>query len=176
GGQRAAVLCVHARGQDLPVDTLAMLGAEQGYLMATVRVATHDPKSEALAESSQPQRLAAAQRLAGGAAAETLWQLPVPQHLANLDKKDLLSHWDRLHGDRAAQQLLRQLVLAIRIWRPDVLLTDHPDFRVTGNGAGALVAEALNEAFQQASDPKAFPEQLEQLGLEPWRVGKVYGL
>src|SRR5207248_6358098 len=93
GGQRAAVLCVHARGQDLPLDTLAMLGAEQGYLTATVRVAAADPKSDAAAESSQPQRLAAAQRLAGGAAAETLWQFPIPQHLANAGKKDLLNHW-----------------------------------------------------------------------------------
>src|SRR5262249_4478145 len=40
----------------------------------------------------------------------------------------------------------------------------------------ALVAEALNEAFQQAADPKAFPEQIDQLGLEPWRVARVYGL
>src|SRR5439155_15687347 len=176
GGQRAAVLCVHTRGQDLPLDTLALLGAEQGYLTATVRVAAADPKSDAAAESSQPQRLAAAQRLAGGAAAETLWQFPIPQHLANAGKKDLLNHWDRLHGDRAAQQLLRQLVLAIRTWRPDVIVTDHPDFQVTGNAAGALVAEALNEAFQQAADPKAFPEQIEQLGLEPWRASRLYGL
>ena len=76
----------------------------------------------------------------------------------------------------AAQQLLRQLVLAIRIWQPDVILTDHPDIKTTGSAAAALVAEALHEAFQQAGDPKAFPEQIEQLGLQPWRATKVYGL
>jgi photosystem II stability/assembly factor-like uncharacterized protein len=176
GGQRAAVLCVHARAQDLPLDTLAQLGAEQGYLTAAVRLAGPDWKTEAPSEASQPLRFAAADRLAGGAAAETLWQFPLPQHLANADKKQVLDHWDRLHGERAAREILRQLVLAIRMWRPDVIVTDHPDFHVTTNGAGALLAEALNEAFVQAADPKAFPEQIEQLGLQTWKVSKVYGL
>jgi photosystem II stability/assembly factor-like uncharacterized protein len=177
GGQRAAVLCVTARAQDLPVDTVAMLGGEQGLLTAAVRVAAPDPKSESLGESAQPLRFAAAHRLAGGAAAETLWQFPLPQHLADVGKEDLLMAWDRLHGEgRAAQQLLRQLVLAIRIWRPDVVLTDHPTASASKNTAGALVALAMEEAFKKAADPKAFPEQIELLGLEAWRVTKLYGL
>src|SRR5205823_1234573 len=63
-----------------------------------------------------------------------------------------------------------------RMWRPSVVVTDHPDAQVTGRSADALVAEALHEAFTQAADPKAFPEQIERLGLEPWQVAKVYGV
>jgi hypothetical protein len=100
----------------------------------------------------------------------------VAQVLRHADKDDLLKFWTGLHGAPAEKQLVRQFVLALRTWRPDVVETDHPDARVSGNAAGALVAEALHEAFTQAADPKAFPEQLEFLGLEPWRVTKVYAL
>jgi len=176
GGQRAAVLLVHARAEDLPVDTVAMLAGDHGLLTAAVRIAGPDPKSDSPALAAQAQRFAAAHRLAGGAAAESLWQFPVPQDFFNADKSDLLKFWDRLHGDAAAHQLLRQLVLAIRIWQPNVIVTDHPDIKATGSAASALVAEALHEAFQQAADPKAFPEQIEQLGLQPWQASRVYSL
>src|SRR5205807_722655 len=47
--------------------------------------------------------------------------------------------------------------------------------RLTGWPSEALLTEALHEAFSRAADPKAFPEQLQRLGLEPWEVAKVYG-
>ena len=168
-------MCVNARSEDLPIDTVAMLGTDHGLLTAAVQVACRDPKSEPPAEANQVQRFAAAHRLVGGAAAETLWQFPVPQDFYNARKDDLLKFWDGLHGGAAAQQLLRQLVLAIRIWQPDVIFTDNPDCNVTGSASSALVAEAMHEAFKQAADPRAFPEQIEQLGLEPWRASRVYG-
>ncbi|HYT94896.1 MAG TPA: YCF48-related protein, partial [Gemmataceae bacterium] len=86
GGQRAGVLFAHARPQDLPVDTLAVLGLEEGWLATCVRVTAPDPRSEAPARASDPQRFAGAARLAGGAAGEQLWQFPVPQHLRHADK------------------------------------------------------------------------------------------
>ncbi|MCI0458802.1 MAG: YCF48-related protein [Gemmataceae bacterium] len=176
GGQRAALLFVHARAEDLPVDTLAALGLEDGQLTACVRVASPDPRSDAPVRASDPQRFAAAVRRAGGAAGELLWQFPLPRHLAQEAKGKLLESWDRLHGGGAEKHLLRQLVLALRTWRPDVVVTDHPDARVTGSPASALVAEALHEACTQAADPQAFPEQIEELGLTAWRASKVYTL
>jgi photosystem II stability/assembly factor-like uncharacterized protein len=175
GGERAAVLFVHAQPAGIPLDTVALLGGEEGYLTALLRVMGPDPASAAPSHAADRQRLAAAFRRAGGAAGESLWQLPFPQHLANAGKQDLLESWNRLHGNRADKQLLRQMVLALRMWRPDVVITDHPDGQVTGSAAEALVAEALHEAFTQAADPRAFPEQLTDLGLKPWSVSKVYG-
>jgi photosystem II stability/assembly factor-like uncharacterized protein len=175
GGQRAAVLLLHARSSGLPVDTVALLGGEEGYLAAGVRVLAADPASAAPGLAAEEQRFAAAVRQAGGAAGEVLWQFPLPQHLARANKPDLVRFWDRLHADRASEAILRQLVLALRVWRPDVVITDHPDPHATGSPGEALVAEALHEAFTRAADPKAFPEQLERLRLEPWAVSKVYG-
>ncbi len=175
GGQRAAVLLVHAQSPGLPVDTVALLGAEESYLATGVRVLVADPASAAPGRASEEQRFAAAVRQSGGAAGEVLWQFPVPLHLAGADKAELIRFWDRLHADRATEELVRQLVLALRIWRPAVVLTDHPDPKATGGAPDALIAEALHEAFARAADPRAFPEQIKQLGLQPWEIAKVYG-
>jgi photosystem II stability/assembly factor-like uncharacterized protein len=173
GGQRAAVLLVHARATGLPVETVSVLGGEEGYLATGLRVLASDPATAALDKATEGQRFAAAVRKAGGAAGELLWQFPLPQHLARSSKGDLLQAWNRLYADRAAEEVVRQLVLALRIWRPSVVITDCPD-EGTALPVDALVAEALHEAFRRAADPQAFPEQIARLGLEPWKVLKVY--
>jgi photosystem II stability/assembly factor-like uncharacterized protein len=176
GGQRAAVLFVHAQPTALPVESVALLGEEAGDLTTGLWVAGPDPKSAAPGQAGAGPRFTAALRTAGGAAGDLLWQFPLPQHLADADKQQILRSWDRLHGDKAAEQLLRQLVLALRTWRPDVLVTDRPDAKIGTSAAGALVAEAVHAAFRQAADPKVFPEQLEQLGLQAWRPARVFAL
>jgi photosystem II stability/assembly factor-like uncharacterized protein/tetratricopeptide (TPR) repeat protein len=174
GGQRAALLFVHAHPTGLPLETVSLLGGEEGYLATGLRIMAADPTTEAPSRAADAQRWAAAFRLAGGAAAEMLWQFPLPEHMARAGKQELLNSWSRLHAERATEELLRQLVLALRIWRPSVVITDHPDEQAS-TPSEALLAEALHEAFGRAADPGAFPEQITQLGLQPWEVSKVYG-
>jgi photosystem II stability/assembly factor-like uncharacterized protein len=176
GGQRAAVLLVHAQAASLPVETISLLGEEEGYLAAGLWLAGPDPKSAAPCQATAGLRFAAAVREAGGASGELLWQLPLPQHLMGPDRKELLESWKQIHGDKAPEQLLRQLVLALRTWRPDVIVTDHPNAQVGGSGAGSLAAEALQEAFKLAADSSAFPEQIKDLGLETWRPARLFAL
>jgi photosystem II stability/assembly factor-like uncharacterized protein len=177
GGERTAVLLVHAGPATVPVETVALLGGEEGYLTAGLRVIGPDPASATWPKAVDGLRFAAALRQAGGAAGELLWQFPLPEHADRAGKAGLLAWWNqsRLHAGRADQQLLRQLVLALRMWRPDVIITDNPDAQASGSAAQAVVAEALHEAFRLAADPKAFPEQIECLGLETWKVSKMYG-
>ncbi len=173
GGQRAAVLCVHARAAGVPLDAIALVGGDDGYLTTALQFSAIDPTAAPLASASEAQRLAAAVRQAGGAAAEVLWQFPLPRHADRADKHQLLAAWNKRHGGDAAEQMLRQLVLAIRMWQPEVVLSDD----ATDGGDSALeslTADATREAFQRAADPKAFPEQIEQLGLKPWTVKKLY--
>jgi photosystem II stability/assembly factor-like uncharacterized protein len=174
GGQRVAVLCIHARPTGLAVDTLARLGAEEGYLISAVGVTSCDPGTAAPARSSEASRFNEAIRQAGGAAGETLWQFPVSSHMASADREHLMQAWDKLHGDRAADQLLRQLVLAIRTWQPDVVVTDSVDRDAAGTAADTLVAEAVREAFQRAGNPNSFAEQIQFLGLSPRSPAKLY--
>ncbi|HMC88841.1 MAG TPA: YCF48-related protein, partial [Gemmataceae bacterium] len=174
GGQRAAILFAAARPTALPVDALAKLGGDEGFLAAALRVTSADAASADPARASQAMRFAAAVRAAGGAAGETLWQFALPQHLVRADSKELIRAWNPLFADRAADEVLRQLVLAVRIWRPDVVVTDSPDATGGSGPCETLVVEALHKAFQLAADPKAFPEQIQFLHLEPWEVKKSY--
>jgi photosystem II stability/assembly factor-like uncharacterized protein/tetratricopeptide (TPR) repeat protein len=175
GGQRCAALFVHARAAGVPLDTVAVLGGQEGYLTTGLRVTAADPSSAAPARTGEPARFSAAFRQAGGAAAETLWQFPLASHLARGDRKEIVQAWDQLHGDRAAEQLIRQLVLALRTWQPAVVITDNPDPNTCEFSTDCLLAEAVQEAFRAAADPKAFPEQLHTLGLEAWKAVKLYG-
>lgn len=174
GGKRAAVLFVHAGPEQLAGDTLARLGAHEGYLAAAVRLAAPDPVSSPWNQASAGQRFAAGTRLAGGLAGEMLWQFPLPQHLAQANGEQILGHWNTLHGGDAHKHILRQLVLAVRQWRPSVVIGDPLDARIAASPVAALIAEALQAALVQAADPRAFPEQIEHLGLAPWRVDKLY--
>jgi photosystem II stability/assembly factor-like uncharacterized protein/tetratricopeptide (TPR) repeat protein len=172
GGERAAILCVHARPTGVPLEALATLGADEGYLITALRVVASDPASAAPARSTEAMRLQAATRLAGGAAGEALWQFPLPQHLATAEKTDLVKSWDRRHGGAATDELMRQLVLALRVWRPDAVITDYPI--LPADNLSDLVQEAARYAIRKAADPKAFPEQIEALGLRPWQAKKLY--
>jgi photosystem II stability/assembly factor-like uncharacterized protein len=185
GGQRAAVLFVHARPTQLPLDSIALLGAQDGYLVAALQATGADPASARPGRATEPQRWVSALRQAGGAAGEMLWQFPLPDHAGRASKAELIAAWDRLHAGRAAEQMLRQLVLAFRIWQPEVVLTTFPrslertgEENKQGDNSSALeelLVEALQEAFKRAADPKAFPEHIETLGLQPWSVSKLYG-
>ncbi|HYP64355.1 MAG TPA: YCF48-related protein, partial [Acidocella sp.] len=167
---RAAVVFLHASPETLPLEALASLGGDEGYLAAAVRVTAADPTAAPLKRAADPQRWAEAVRRAGGAAGECLWQFPLAQYQANLPAKELMAAWDKLHDGHAAEMLLRQLVLSLRIWQPDVVVTDP------SGSDDSLVDVAVREAFVRAADPNAFPEQLEQLGLKPCTAKKLYGL
>jgi len=176
GGQRAAVLSVHARPERVPLDTLATLGGEEGYLSVALQLVAPDPASAALAKAAQPFRIAAGARVAGAAAGEMLWAFPVPSHLNGNAIDGVFAAWDRLHGDKANDHLLGQLVLALRVWRPSLVLADGPH-PVTGVSAlEERLLKLLDQAALAAGDPDVYPEHVKILGLEPWRPAKVYGL
>ncbi len=187
GGMRSAALFVHANAKDAPLDTIAALGGEDGYLTVGLSVTCPDPATlarryETYAErlaaamkaadplrASDPARLAQALRLTGGAVGEALWQFPVAGFQDAQDASTLLDAWEKKHGEKASGTMLRQLVLALRIWRPDVVIADRPT-----DETARTVTTVLRRAFEVAADPTAFPEQIETLGLAPWAGRKLF--
>ena len=116
-----------------------------------------------------------AMRLAGGSSGDVGWAFPVAAHAAGLPPRELMASWDRMHAGKAAEQLLRQTVLAIRMWQPEVIIADA--IVADGPAADILMLHAAKEAFKQAADPACFPEQLSTLGLKPWdKAKKLYAM
>ncbi len=155
----------------MPLETIAQVGGEEGYLTVALRVTAADPGSAAPARACESLRFASAVREAGGATGESLWHFPLAEHRALVDKTDLVKSWDARHDGAATEELLRQLVLALRVWRPEVVITDAGDGE--SPPVDGLVGEAVREAYRRAADPKAFPEQIEGLGLRPWQAKKL---
>ena len=138
---RAALLCIHATPETLPLEALATLGGDDGYLATAIRVISAEATAAPLRRASDPQRWAEAVRRAGGAAGECLWQFPLAEHQAGLPAKELLAGWDKQHDGHAAEMLLRQIVLSLRLWQPEVVVTDP-------SGADdSLIDVAVREAF-----------------------------
>jgi LmbE family N-acetylglucosaminyl deacetylase len=79
--------------------------------------------------------------------------------------RETLSIWDR-------QQVLADIVLIIRTFRPDVIVTR---FSPQGGGHGHHTASAIlgAEAFKLAGNPQAFPEQLKDKGLTAWQPKRI---
>ena len=70
------------------------------------------------------------------------------------------------------EEILRDVVRAVRIFRPDVILT----LPLVASGGGQhhqASAQLGREAFRAAADPNRFPEQLSE-GLLPWQAHKIY--
>lgn len=171
GGARAAVMCLHAAGRSTPVDVVSLLGHGEGYLTTAVSLMSADPAADPK-RACDDLRLRSAMRLAGGITGETVWGFPVPAHTAGLPPRELMATWDKAHAGKANEQLLRQAVLAIRMWQPEILLADAVSLE--SPSADVLVLLAAQEAFKQAADATAFPEQITDLGLKPWGVKKLY--
>jgi len=174
GGQRAAVLTMQASSHAVPLETVAMLGHVDGYLVASLSMITADPATASPNRAADDLRLRHAMRLAGGAVGETVFGFPLAPHLATLPPRDLMATWDRAHAGGADEQMLRQAVLAIRTWQPEVLLVESAE--PTSPASSILMLLAAQEAFKKASDPRAFPEQITELGLKPWAPKKLYSV
>ncbi len=180
GGRRTSLLFAHADARSVPLETMVQLGREEGHLISGIRVVAADSKSASRANVMEPNRFAAAVRMAGATTGETLWQFPLPEYFHDAKASEVMKYWNQLHDQEAPQQMLRQLVLALRMWRPNVVVTDGVSDKTTHtntqHATRAIVQEAMRRAVKLAADPKQFPEQIRDLGLRPWEVSRVYSV
>jgi LmbE family N-acetylglucosaminyl deacetylase len=71
------------------------------------------------------------------------------------------------------ENLVRELVRAIRLVQPQVIISRWAGTKDDGHGHHQAVAQALAEAFLTAGSPDRYPEQV-STGLPPWNASKFY--
>ncbi len=76
-------------------------------------------------------------------------------------------------------RVLYDAVLAIRMVRPQILVSTFVGGVSDGHGQHQVAGEIMQEAFKAAADPNVFPEQLKPVkdggaGLQPWQPLAVY--
>jgi LmbE family N-acetylglucosaminyl deacetylase len=70
-------------------------------------------------------------------------------------------------------RVLYDAVLAVRMTRPQIILSTFVGGPSDGHGHHQVSGEVAQEAFKVSGDPKVFPEQLKN-GLQPWQPLAVY--
>ena len=79
---------------------------------------------------------------------------------------ETIEHWGQ-------EVVLDDVVHAIRLYRPDIVISRFHGKPRDGHGNHQAAGLLSGEAVRLAADPTAFPEQLRE-GLRPWRVRKFY--
>ena len=69
-------------------------------------------------------------------------------------------------------QVLSDVVWVIRKFKPDLIITRFPPDERAGHGHHTASAVLALEAFDLASDPGAYPEQLKYV--DPWQVKRLF--
>jgi LmbE family N-acetylglucosaminyl deacetylase len=98
------------------------------------------------------------------------------RHLHFLDQPD----WGYTESVQATlkkwghEESLRRLVRVVRLLRPEVVCTMDPAPVGGQHGHHQAAGRLATEAFAAAAGPDAFPEQLRDEGLSPWRIRKLY--
>lgn len=174
GGTAAALLWLYHDGNHVPLGTVARYGVELGYHNVALALTAPDADRELQGAESRPARVAEAFRAVGGAYAETATRFPLAPTRANEPLDALIERWDRLLEARSTDELLSEVVLAIRIWRPAVVVSQWTDATGSNPVAAALAAFAVRKAFDVASDSRSFPEQVEFFALPAHAVAKLY--
>ncbi len=78
-----------------------------------------------------------------------------------------LANWGR-------DAVLEELVRIVRINRPLVVISRFHGSERDGHGNHQAAGGITPDAVRLAADPSAFPEQISEEGLRPWRVRKLY--
>jgi photosystem II stability/assembly factor-like uncharacterized protein len=174
GGGRAAVMALAGAPQALPLELLARICKEQGYLgVAEVLGRTDvDPGAPGWHGDAPPgDRLHQALLHVGACAGETAWELPVRSADLRLSAQAHEEGWNRIHGGHGMDALLGRIVRQIRVWRPSVVLIPAAH---DGDGLSEIVQQTAVLAVKKANDPTFMAELFQPAGCEPWKIEQAY--
>ena len=172
GGSRAALLGVYSQSDQIPLELLAQLSADEGYLAAVELVNRRDLELASPDSVELPQRAHEAVVRTGGSAAQMTWRFPVRSADLKLSTKQLTDGWDHANDGHGLERLEQYLVGQIRMWRPDVVFTSAPD--AGADAPTQLIGQLVLRAADHAADATRFSQQIAQAGLEPWKIQKIY--
>lgn len=173
GGTRAALMGIFADGQDLPLELIAKLSGNEGYLSVAEIIGRPDPARAREEGVPRADRVHEAVVALGGCGAQQAWRFPLMPEALKLKAETVIDGWDRVNDGYGAALLEAHLVRQIRTYRPDVLVTHGPS--PTGDDPlGELLNHAVMTAVRAAAAPTSYSDQITQAGLEPWTVTRVF--
>ncbi|MBC8351540.1 MAG: tetratricopeptide repeat protein [Planctomycetes bacterium] len=171
-GSRAAMLGLFAETSEVPLELLARYCGDEGYLGVIESLTRRDVEAASPTIASDEQRLAAGVIAASGSYANTTWRFPLRQAGLKMTAMSIKRGWSVTNGTEGDTALEEYLVMRIRQWRPDVVVTRASNPRQQ-DPLAQLVNQSVLRATEQAADPSVYADQIRILGLEPWQAKKV---
>lgn len=172
-GCEAAILWLSENGDSVPLTTVARHGGEDGYHNVALAIGSADLKEDLPSLASRHARFTEGFRAAGGTATDRSSQFRTPSSLNHASSDAILAWWNQLHEGKASSELEREIVLAIRMWCPRVLVAGSDDER-PGARSEEFVVTAAQAAFRAAADPTKYPEQIQFLKLKEFAPRSIY--
>ena len=173
GGTRAALLAIFSQPEDVPLELLARLSGNEGYLAVVDVLGRRDAQTPTAGRAHPDDRLHEAVVGVGACGAEAAWRFPLRPAGLGLSARQIIEGWNQANDGRGLDYLEARLVRQIRLWRPEVIVTHDASPR--GDDAlGHLVDQAVLQAVERAADATSYVEQITYAGLRPWSVKKVY--
>jgi len=162
-----SVLYVAAHPDDENTHAITYLARGRGYRTAYLSLTRGDGGQNILGAQlgealgvARTQELLAARRLDGGQQYFTRAR----DFGYSKDYRETLQIWDE-------HAVLSDIVRVVRAFRPDVMITRFAPTPGDTHGHHTASAVLAVEAFKQAGDPRAFPEQLGEL--TPWQPKRI---
>ena len=165
--RRLALLAIHSFPQRVSARLPVRYSGEHGYRTGAV-ITTPDVTSPDAAARFLQLRTGLID--AGCSTSEVLWRLPIQKPDVAHNRQQLLAAFDELTDRPLSETYLSDLVLAVRTWRPDVIVVDVPP---EDDAATDLLRQAVEFAVRYSADPTRLPQHAE-LGLQAWQVQRVF--
>lgn len=174
GGKRAAMLWMVSNARRIPLSVVARYGGNEGQ--HNVAFCLNQPESDIDRQgvNTRTFRWEDALRAVGGTVCETTPRFPLDDSRVFDPMNSLVARWDRLFDGNSSQEIERELVLAMRIWQPGIVITDSTVPSTDNPTAAAMTALGVQKAFQSAGDELSFPEQLAFFDLKPYQPTVLY--
>ncbi len=174
GGARTAFVGFYGRAAEIPLELIARLSADEGYLGTVEILNRQDVEARAAGELDPQLQAHEASVQAGASAAAAAWRFPLRQASLRLSGEQLVALWNQANDTQALEKLEAHIVTRVRMWRPSVVFTSAPDARAV-DPLAHVINQVVLRAVERAADPARYPEQIAEGGLDVWKVQKVYG-
>ncbi|MGY8770539.1 MAG: YCF48-related protein [Pirellulales bacterium] len=172
--QRAALFGILRSTESLSPEIVSRLSGAEGYLSAFEVINQFDDVKDVTTSNQDPgDSFHAAITSLGGSDGKVSWRFPMRSEKLNLSGQRLVEGWNRAHDGMGLESVEKYLVQRIRMWRPDVVLTEYADPQGK-DVLSYLINQMVLVAVEKAADATAYSDQITHLKLEPWTVKKIY--
>lgn len=178
---RSGVLDLVTNADQASWQLLATTSAEQGVRSVAVQISQpmRANEQQTSANSSEKTKLALTQLAGNDAVADWMFPRTRPEHHRSVPR--LIAEWERQTDGEVRRLLPLRLALALRTWRPTVVVIESmsDDDAVSGIFADALVRAIEIAELDGHSEIDADQElitgaeSLSALGLTPWRIQRI---